>query len=400
MQQAGTRRGNMPSRIAPERARPRGPETTHDQTAMQRILYLIQKEFRQIFRDRAMLFIIFLAPLVQMLIIGSAITVDVKNVKIILYDADRSTVSRELCRRFANNPFFELVGYVDDPAGIRHALDNWQAQMGIAIPPHFARDLERGLRPAVQIMADGLDGNSAGIALGYAQGILSSFTPEPRLTAVARAPVLAETRMWYNLNLESKHYMIPGLIGLLVTVVTMFLTSMGLVREKEIGTLEQLMVTPIRPAELIIGKVMPFVIIGFVEINVMLGTAFLYFKLQLAGSYPLLLGVSLIYFMTSLGLGMFISTLAETQQQAMFISWFFMIFLLLMSGFLTPIANMPPAWQQATYLNPMRYYVNLLREIFLKATPLEFLWNEIIPLSIIGALILTASALKFKKRVQ
>jgi ABC-2 type transport system permease protein len=179
----------------------------------------------------------------------------------------------------------------------------------------------------------------------------------------------------------------------------MFLTSMGLVREKEIGTLEQLMVTPIRPVELIVGKVLPFVLIGFVEINVMLALAFLVFDLTMAGSYFLLLGVSLLYFLTTLGLGIFISTLAETQQQAMFISWFFMIFLILMSGFLSPIPNMPPAWQKATYLNPLRYYVNLLREIFLKATPLKFLWNEIVPLGVFGLAILTVSALKFHKRV-
>jgi len=174
---------------------------------------------------------------------------------------------------------------------------------------------------------------------------------------------------------------------------------MGLVREKEIGTLEQLMVTPIRPLELIIGKVLPFLLIGLVEINIMLAVAFLVFDLTLAGNYTLLLGVSLLYFLSTLGLGIFISTLAGTQQQAMFISWFFMIFLILMSGFLTPIANMPDFWQKVTYLNPLRYYVNLLREIFLKATPLEFLWNEIIPLIVFGLVIISASAMKFQKRI-
>jgi len=171
------------------------------------------------------------------------------------------------------------------------------------------------------------------------------------------------------------------------------------VREKEIGTLEQLMVTPIRRVELILGKVLPFVLIGFVEINVMLVLAFVVFDLTMAGNYFVLLFVSLLYFLTTLGLGMFVSTLAETQQQAMFISWFFMIFLILMSGFLTPIDNMPEAWQNVTYLNPLRYYVNLLREIFLKATPLKFLWNEIIPLAIFGLTIITASTIKFHKRV-
>ncbi len=367
---------------------------------MQRILYLLQKEFRQVFRDRAMIVIMFFIPIVQTIILGSVMTTDVKNVKLIIYDGDQSAASRELCRRFMHNPYFQMIGYAAGPADIRAALDKWQTQLGLFIKPHFGRELERGLRPEVQLIADGLDGNTAGIALGYAQGIISGFAQEAAGVSLTSAPVLSETRLWYNLNLESKHYMIPGLIGLLATIVTMFLTSMGLVREKEIGTLEQLMVTPIRRGELMLGKVLPFVLIGFVEINVMFVVAFFVFKLHMAGSYFLFLGVSLLYFLTTLGLGIFISTLADTQQQAMFISWFFMIFLLLMSGFLTPIANMPLVWQNVTYLNPLRYYVNLLREIFLKATPLKYLWNEILPLAAFGLLIMTASALKFQKRVQ
>jgi ABC-2 type transport system permease protein len=357
-----------------------------------------------------MLIIMFFVPMVQTIVLGFAITTDVKNVRLIVYDADNSFASRELCRRFTNNPYFHFVGYAEGPGGIRQALDNWQAQIGVFIEPDFGRNLERGLRPEAQIIADGLDGNTAGIAIGYAQGILAAYAQDlasvqPRSSSdfISKErrviPLANETRLWYNLNLESQRYMIPGLIGLLATVVTMFLTSMGLVREKEIGTLEQLMVTPIRSMELVIGKVLPFVLIGFVEINIMLAVAFLVFDLTMAGSYVLLMGVSLLYFLTSLGLGIFISTLAETQQQAMFISWFFMIFMILMSGFLTPIANMPPAWQNATYLNPMRYYVNLLREIFLKGTPLEFLWNEIVPLAIFGLAIISASAMKFRKRV-
>jgi ABC-2 type transport system permease protein len=366
---------------------------------MQRILYLLQKEFRQVFRDRMMVAIMFVAPVIQTIVLGSVMTTDVKNVKLLIYDADKSFASRELARKFINNPYFDLIGYAESTVDIHEALDKWQAQVGLLIKPHFGRDLERGLRPEVQLIADGLDGNTAGIALGYAQGILTSFAQGVTVTTPVTVPLASETRLWYNLNLESKHYMIPGLIGLLATTVTMFLTSMGLVREKEIGTLEQLMVTPIRRPELILGKVLPFVIIGFVEINVMMVAAFLIFQLKLAGSYFLFLGVSLIYFLTALGLGIFISTLAETQQQAMFISWFFMIFLMLMSGFLTPVANMPEAWQKVAYLNPLRYYVNLLREIFLKATPLRFLWNEIIPLAVFGLLILGASAMKFHKRV-
>jgi ABC-2 type transport system permease protein len=366
---------------------------------MQRIFYLLQKEFRQVFRDRAMLAIMLFAPVVQTIVLGYAMTVDVKHVRIIIYDADNSFASRELSRRFSNNSYFEFVGYAQSTGEVRDALDNWQAQIGLSILPHFGRDLERGFEPGVQLMVDGLDGNSAGIALGYALGILSGYAEEVIPFRTTGAPLINETRFWYNLNLESKHFMVPGLIAVLLTLVTMFLTSMGLVREKEIGTLEQLMVTPIRSAELIIGKVLPFLVIGLVEINIMLAVAFVVFDLTMSGSYLLLLGVSVLYFFTTLGLGIFISTVTETQQQAMFVSWFFMIFLILMSGFLTPIANMPDAWQKVSYLNPLRYFVNLVREIFLKGTPLQFLWNEIVPLAVFGLAILSASALKFRKRV-
>lgn len=371
-----------------------------DDFAMQRIFYLLQKEFRQVFRDRAMLLIMFLAPVVQTIVLGFAMTTDVKNVKLLIYDADNSASSRELGRRFAHNPYFNFSGYAASPGDIYHALQNWRAQIGIFIPADFDEKLRRGLTPDLQIIADGLDGNTAGIAMGYVQGVLAAYAQDVAPLPAAALPLRSETRMWYNLNLTSQNYMVPGLIGLLLTVVTMFLTSMGLVREKEIGTLEQLMVTPIRPLEMIIGKVLPFLLIGLIEINVALGVAFIVFDLVMAGNYFLLLGVSLLYFMTTLGLGIFISTLVETQQQALFISWFFMVFLMLMSGFLTPIANMPEYWQKVTYLNPLRYYINLMREIFLKATPLPHLWSEIIPLAVFGLAIITASAMKFRKRVR
>jgi len=366
---------------------------------MQRILYLIQKEFRQVFRDRAMLVIMVFAPIVQTILLGFAMTTDVKNIKLVIYDADHSTTSRELSRRFIHSPSFRFIGYAGSPAAMHRALDNWQAQIGIFIEPNFARHLQRNLTPSVQIVVDGLDGNSAGIALGYARAILADFSQEITTVAPPAAPVVSATRMWYNLDLNSKNYMVPGIIAVLLTVVTMFLSSMALVREKEIGTLEQLMVTPIRSTELVVGKLLPFLLIGLVAINITLAVAFVVFDLTMAGSYLLLLGVTLLYFLTTLGLGMFISTLVETQQQALFVSWFFMVFLLLMSGFFTPIANMPVFWQKVTLLNPMRYFMILVREIFLKGTSVEFLRNEIIPLAVFGLAIISASAMKFQKRV-
>lgn len=373
---------------------------------MQQIIYLIQKEFRQVFRDKPMLAIIFFAPIVQMIVLGFAITIDVKNVKTIIADYDNSPVSREIGRRFEHNPYFSVQGYVKGQSAIREKIDDWEAQMAIVIPQDFSQDLQRRMRPEIQLIVDGLDGNTAGIALGYAQGILSEYAADivqanqTFARQMMRAKLVEpQTRMWYNLNLESKNYMVPGLIAVLLTLVSMFLSSMGLVREKEIGTLEQLMVTPIKTWQLILGKVLPFLILGFVGLIVMLIVAFIVFQLAVKGSILLLFALSALYLLSTLGLGIFISTLAQTQQQAMFISWFFMVFMIFMSGFFFPIANMPPLIQKITYLDPMRYFVIILREIFLKGSSAKFLVNEILCLLGFGVVILALSSMKFRKRV-
>lgn len=353
-----------------------------------------------------MLFIIFFAPLVQMTILGFAITVDIKNVKTVIVDYDLSAESREIGRKFQNNPYFSVTSYLEGQTNLKNHIHNWRAQLAVVIPKNFARDLVRQHRPKIQLIVDGLDGNSAGIALGYAQGILGDYAAELLTTRLSSAAPLRnagmvepQTRMWYNLDLESKNYMVPGLIAVLLTVVSMFLSSMGLVREKEIGTLEQLMVTPIKTWQLILGKVLPFFILGFFALALMLAVAFVVFHLTVAGSLVLLFSLAGLYLLSTLGLGIFISTLAHTQQQAMFISWFFMIFLIFMSGFLFPIANMPPAVQKLTYLNPMRYVIIILREIFLKGSSAKYLVNEILCLAGFGALILGWSSFKFQKRV-
>lgn len=374
---------------------------------MQAILYLIQKEFRQVFRDKPMMFILFFAPLVQLTVLGFAITIDIKNVETIVADYDNSPVSREIGRKFAHNPYFNVKGYVRGQSNIERLIDAWEAQLAIVIPPNFSKDLQRRQQPEIQLIVDGLDGNTAGIALGYARGILGDFAAEvvtttPRSIFDERRAAIIDpvTRMWYNLDLESKNFMVPGLIAVLLTMISVFLTSMGLVREKEIGTLEQLMVTPIKSYQLMLGKVLPFLILGVLELGLMLGVGFVVFDLTLAGSLTLLMALGALYLMSTLGLGIFISTLAQTQQQAMFISWFFMIFMIFMSGFLFPIENMPVVLQKITYLDPMRYFMIIIREIFLKGTSARFLTGEILSLVGFGMIILALSAVKFQKRVR
>ena len=242
---------------------------------MQQILYLIQKEFRQVFRDKPMLAIIFFAPLVQMVVLGFAITVDVKHIQTIIVDYDSTPASHEIVRKFENNTYFEVIPHQAGQGAVRESIDAWRAQMAIIIPHQFARDLAQLRYPQIQVITDGLDGNTAGIALGYAQGLLMEYAlslnaqamPVQQLKLVSLVQPLI--RMWYNLDLESRNYMVPGLIAVLLTLISMFLSSMGLVREKELGTLEQLMVTPIKTWQLILGKVLPFLLLAFGVVNIL-----------------------------------------------------------------------------------------------------------------------------------
>ena len=374
---------------------------------MQQILYLMRKEFKQVFRTREMLSIIFVAPMIQMLVLGFAISTEVKNVSLIIADFDRSSTSREILRAFEHTDRFRIVGYESSYRGIDDAIHRWRAQMAIVIPPNFGRDLQRGLQPEVQLIVDGLDGNTAGVALGYATGILQQFGEmvlRQRMLARPDAAipvhqVLAEDRMWYNLDLKPEQYMIPGIVVLLVTIISTLLSAMSLVREKEIGTMEQLMVTPLKRYQLILGKILPFLILAFVELGIVLVVAQLIFSIHIVGSYALLAGMAFLYLFATLGLGIFISTITQTQQQAMFVSWFFLIFMILMSGFFIPIENMPPLLQKITYINPMRYFMYIMREIFQKGSSFHFLLKDLVPMTAFGLLIFTFSVLKFQKRL-
>jgi ABC-2 type transport system permease protein len=371
---------------------------------MQRIFYLVQKEFRQIFRDPAMIGVLFIVPFIQIVILGNAVTTDVKNVSVVFTDLDRSPMSRDFLQRFAHTSYFTPVGVEDDYNALPEWLDHGRARIAIVVPKNFQRDIIRGDRPAVQLLVDGIDGNSAGVALSY----LSRISQEHQVEIIAYEPQLArqlrnvrlavtETRFWFNPEMESKVYIVPGIVALILLIVTVFLTSMGIVREKEIGTLEQLMVTPIRASQLILGKILPFSILGFLEITIAMGFVYLIFGIGVQGSIPLLFFESAIFVMTTLGVGIFISTISETQQQALFVGWFFMIFAILLSGFFIPIANMPDAVQYLTYLNPLRYYLIILREIYLKGTPIEFLIPETLAMMAFGVTVFGMAVLRYRQ---
>lgn len=372
---------------------------------MARILQMIQKEFRQIFRDRPMIAIIFLVPVVQLLILSYAITTDVKHIKVSIIDYDKTPFSREIVRAFSHTERFDIVEQNSDLMSIGNNMRSWKVQMALVIPAEFTKEVKRNLHPQLYLAVDGVDGNTAGIALGYAQTILLRFGVElsaSQISAIGHSPVHLVSmieRMWYNLELDSQQYMVPGIVVILLTIIPMMLSAMSLVKEKEIGTLEQLMVTPLRKHQLLLGKIIPFLILSYVELSIVMSVAILFFNIAMNGSYLLLAGLSLFYLLTTIGLGIFISTFTGTQQQAMFVAWFFMVFGIIMSGFFIPIENMPAFLQKLTYLNPMRYFIIIIREIFQKGSGLSYLWQDSLLMTIFGILIISLAVGKFRKRI-
>ncbi len=373
---------------------------------MRQILYLVQKEFRQIFRDRVMILIIFVVPVVQIFILGYAVTTDVVHIPVLFCDQDRTPMSRDLIARFTHSVYFDCVGVEEDYSRLVAATDGWKASAVIVVPSGFQRKILRGEHPRVQALLDGVDGNTAGIAMGYILDIVGRFeanflSENPVLARAAGSAHIAaaEPRFWYNPELQSRRYITPGIIALILTIITVFLTSMGIVREKEIGTLEQLMVTPIRSYQLIAGKIIPFSLLGFVDAGIAMLAIYLMFGIGIAGSVPLLFLEAMLFILTTLGLGIAISTIAETQQQAVFLAWFMMIFSILLSGFFVPIANMPRSIQIVTYLNPLRYFLIVLREIYLKGSSLSTLYPETLGLVAFGFVIFSLAVLRFRGKL-
>ncbi len=373
----------------------------------QRIKYLIRKEFIQLRRDPRMLRIVLVAPVLQLIIFGYAVTTDIKHIPTAVIDMDSSRESRELIARFENTGYFDVVCYLNRPQDLVPLLDSGQVMVGIEIPRGFARQLARGESAPLQVIMDGTDSTTSGMVQAYTAGLLRRYSEETMIerlqrvhARLTRLPVVEErTRVWFNPELRSVNYMVPGVLCTILLVVTMVLTSMAIVREREVGTLEQIIVTPVRAHELMIGKTVPFVLIGFADVLLILTIATLWFKVPLKGSLLLLLALTLTFVLTSLGLGLFISTVSHTQQQAMMTAFFIMLPSILLSGFMFPIENMPRVIQLLTYLIPLRYFLNIVRGIFLKGVGLEVLWGDALALVIIGLLLFSLASLRFTKRL-
>jgi drug efflux transport system permease protein len=373
----------------------------------ERIKHMLIKEFIQVFRDPRMKAFIFVVPVMQLLVFSYAASTDVRHISTAVYDLDQSVTSRDLVSRFVKSGYFDVAEYIATDARERELLDRGKVQAVLHVTRGFEGDIRVGRSAPVQMIVDGTDSNTAGIVLGYSSAIIQQYSQEvlarrlQKIRGNIRLPgqINLQTRTWFNENLESRTYFVPGVIALMITLLTLLLTSMAIVREKEIGTMEQIMVTPIRPVEFILGKSVPFALISFVGLALVTLVGVVWFRIPIRGSFVLLVFAMSVYLMTTLGVGLLISTVSGTQQQAMMSTFFFFMPAVLLSGFMFPIANMPVPVQWLTYLNPMRYAMVILRDIFLKGVGLSILWPQIAALAVMGVVTLGVASRRFQKTI-
>ena len=371
----------------------------------ERIREMLIKEFIQVFRDPRMRTVVLILPCIEVLVIGYAVNMDIRDIRTGVYDLDNTPASRELLARFSQSGYFHVVARVDGDRQMQDLIDRSAVQVVLRINHGFAGDLDAGRTAAIQVICDGTDSNTAGIAMSYVNRIASGYARQVLVERIdARADPLNpppridfRSRAWFNENLESRNYFVPGVIVIVVSLVSLLLTSMAVVREKEIGTIEQIMVTPITPAEFILGKTLPFVLISFVDVTLILLIGVFWFEVPLRGNLGLLYFATGLYLLTMLGVGLFISTLSQTQQQAMMSTFLFFFPAMLLSGFSFPIANMPRVIQWLTYLNPVAYFLVIVRTIFLKGVGLSYLWPQLLALAAMGVATLVLAVRRFHK---
>lgn len=369
------------------------------------VLQLVRKELLQFRRDRLMMVIILVSPVMQLTILGLAANFDLRDVPLVVFDRDGSGESRELSERLFLGDEFRRVAPPLQEGDLQRMIDRGEAAVAVVIPHNFSGDLIRGNVPVLQVVVDGSEAIAAGPAARAVSGILAAFTaryaaPVQGEGASCPGTVTADITVLYNPTLESRNFFVPGILALVLMVITMLLTSIAVVKEKENGTLEQLIVSPLRPRQIILGKLLPFAGIGFLDMLLVLGVAIFGFGVVPAGSVALLLALSLLFILTTLGLGLFISTISATQQQAMMTAMFFVMMpMMFLSGFVFPIENMPRAVQWFTYLLPLRYYFTIIRGVFLRGVGMDVLWPQALGLLVFGTGVLTVSVARFQKRL-
>ena len=373
----------------------------------ERIYPILIKEFLQCLRDPKMKGVIFIAPIIQLLLFGYAVSTDVKQVATAVYDLDQTQESRDLLSRFFASGYFQPKKHVTHISQIRDLLDHGKVSTAIQINRGFASALSSHQKVPIQMIVDGTDSNTATVTISYAAQIVRDYNKNLELEAIGlptgtllNRGIDLQSRVWFNINLESRMFYLPGVIALIGMLITLMLTSMAIVREREIGTMEQLIVTPLRPVELILGKLLPFALIALFDMTLITTVAVFWFGVPIKGSLLLLFASMVLFLLPSLGIGLFISTISTTQQQAMMTTFFFFFPANLLSGFAFPIENMPEVVQWITYLNPLRYFLVIIRGIFLKGIGAEILWPQMVALGALGIIVLGLSALRFTKRLE
>jgi drug efflux transport system permease protein len=365
--------------------------------SFERVRQMVRKEFLQIFRDPRLYIIVFVAPIIQLVLFGYAVSTDVRNARTFVVDRDRTSESRDLLTAFTGSGYFTLTGRSDRGEDLVGALERGEAILGIEIPAGFARDLAKPGGTAVQLVVDGTNANTANIVRGYAERVVQAYAARAAGMNAAALPIDLRERAWFNPALASRNYNVPAVAAAIILLVGMLLTSLAVVREREIGTLEQLMVSPLRPLELIAGKTIPFALIGLADMALVTAVAILWFHVPFRGDPLLLLLATVLYLGSGLGIGLLISTLSSTQQQAFMVSFLVLLPLLMLSGFTFPVTSMPRIFQWITLLDPVRHYLVIVRALFLKGSGFGALWPRFATLLLMGLALLGFAASRFRK---
>ena len=371
----------------------------------ERILTILRKEFRSVLRDPRMRLVILGLPVIQTLIFGYAVTLDVRHVRLAVVDRDGTPASRALVAQFTGSAYFDAIAYTQDDDAARALVDAADAAAILQINAGYEQDLRGGRPVPVQLLVDGSDSNTARFVVNYAAQIAGTANQTFLLDQTRRRTgrlltpgrVELQPRAWFNADLESRNFYVPGIIAMLIMLVSLMLTSMAIVREKEVGTIEQVMVTPIRPGEFILGKCAPFAVIGFVNTAMVSAVALLWFQIPFRGSFALLLAGVALFLLSTLGVGLFISTVSRTQQQAMMTTFFFFFPAMLFSGFIFPIANMPAFFQWLSLVDPLRYMLVIIRGVFLKGIGFDVLWTQFAALLALGLGVMGFAVSRFHK---
>lgn len=364
------------------------------------ISHIVRKEFLQTFRDKRMLMPIFAAPIIQLILFGYAVTTDIKHIALAVLDYDHTEESRLLISSFSQSEYFDLDAQLTRSAEMDDLLERGKIKAVLVIPDKFGRDIKRE-KTSLQVILDGTDANSATIIQSYISLVIGKYSENVFAEILAKKPggIIPQPRVWYNPELKSSVYMVPGVICLILLITTLVLTSMAITKEREMGTLEQLIVSPIKPWELIIGKTIPFVVIGLCDVVLVISAGKIFFNVPIRG-IPFLFGVTFLFILTTLSFGLFISTISRTQQQAMMTAFFFIMPAMLLSGIFSPIENMPPFIQYITFLNPLRYFGQAVRGILLKGNNISILWPQVLALFAFGTVASILSSLRFKKHLE